>query len=279
MLTGDWSWSSRLCVQQRANQMKRVLMLVICLAAMTAVSIVHGGDGGKPEPFRPVHNLTTWYTDRTPIDIEIVGSSSMMPELHHLEPERTLRLRLERAYVDFLTTESEPGYDFIHLSFDIETGLPESLFFAVANKRRFHEDFEGIPILPFAEQVRRTLNISIQSDAAAATLQHASETYRKECAGAPIGNGLRVFEWKDWKVPSHCWPPTYPNGSLYVADYSGDLSLKIQCQEESFRGTGCSLDFPFEGFAVTLSFHRDHLQDWRGMIDRASDFLRRKEYH
>jgi hypothetical protein len=66
---------------------------------------------------------------------------------------------------------------------------------------------------------------------------------------------------------------------LYVADYSAELALQMQCQEESYPGFGCSLRFPFESFAIELSFHRDHLQDWRGMIGRANEFLLSKEYH
>jgi len=230
----------------------------------------------ETQSFRPVRELTTWYTDRSLIDIEIVGSSSKLPEFHHLEAERALRFRLERAYVNFLLTKSEPGFERIILSFDMQTGLPESLFFAVANKRRFHEDFAGVPILPFAEQVRRTLNISLSSDESAAVLQHASDVYREKCMGPPVGDGLWVFEWKD-RLES-CERTAYPNAEVYGADYDGGLALRILCQEKSFPGTGCTLHFPFKGFAVRLSFHRDHLRDWRMMIDKASEFLLSKEY-
>src|SRR5580704_12998938 len=248
----------------------------LAVAGVLALAATAQASESFAEPFKPVRELTTWYTDRTPIDIEIVGSSSTLPESHHLEPERTLRFRLERAYVIAIIAKSEPGFDIVHFSFDMETGLPESLFFAVANKGRFHEDFAAVPILPFAEQVHRTLNISISSDGSAAVLEHASDIIRKKCLGASIGDGLSIYEWKNRL--EYCQKPTYPNEADYVADYDGGLALRIVCQEERFPGTGCKLHFPFKGFAIELSFRRDHLRDWRMMIDRASEFLLSKEY-
>jgi hypothetical protein len=250
--------------------MKRVLILAAALTT-TAVAL-----RAEAQPFNSVHELTTWYTDQALIDIEIIGSSSMLPEFHRLQPERTLRFRLERAYVDWLTTKSDPGFETVHFSFDLDTRQPASLFAAVGDKGRFYEPLPAIPLLPNEQRLRRLINISISSDASSTALQQLSDVYRKECTGAAVGDGLWIFEWKD---RPECQRPTYPKGVAYVADYDGSLALRIECQEESFPGTGCSLNFPFEGFAVTLSFHRDHLQDWRGMIDRASDFLHSKEYH
>jgi len=95
------------------------------------------------EPFKPVRELTTWYTDRTPIDIEIIGSTSMLPQFHHLEPERTLRFRLERAYVGILLAKDEPGFEIVHFSFDMETGLPESLFLQWQTREDFTRTSRG----------------------------------------------------------------------------------------------------------------------------------------
>jgi hypothetical protein len=53
---------------------------------------------------------------------------------------------------------------------------------------------------------------------------------------------------------------TVANRADYLADYDASLALQIVCQEERFLGTGCTLHFPFKGFAVRLSFHLDHLQ-------------------
>ena len=200
----------------------------------------------------------------------------MLPELHGLEPERSLRFRLERAYVDTLTAKSEPGFETVHFSFDMKTGLPASLFAAAGEKGRFHEQLRGIPLLPNAERLRRLINVSVSSDSSSAALQRLSEVYREKCAGAAVGEGLRIFEWKD---RPECERPTYPKGVAYVADHDGALALRIECQEESFPGTGCTLNFPFEGFAVQMSFHRDHLRDWRAMINRAAGFLHEKQYH
>jgi hypothetical protein len=268
--------SPRTASKAPPNATSRIKLSHVRVAGAFALLLSTHSFGLAAEPFKPSHKLTTWYTDRTPIDIEIVGSSSMLPEFHHLEPVRTLRFRLERAYVDFLVTKGEPGFDIVHFSFDMETGLPEALYFAVGNKRRFHEDFAGVPILPIAERARRTLNISLSSDESAAVLQRNSEVYRKKCQGTPAGNGLWVYEWKD-RLES-CVRVVYPNGVAYLADFDGSLLL-IVCQEERFPGTGCTLHFPFKGFAVELSFHRDHLRDWRAMIGKANQFLLSKEYH
>jgi hypothetical protein len=231
----------------------------------------------QTHPFQPIRALSAWYTDRAPIDIEIVGSDSMLPEFHHLESERDLRFRIERAYVEAIIAKSEPGFEIVHFSFDMETGLPSSLFFAVANKGKFHEDIPGIAVIPNAEMIRRTLRVSFSSDASAAALQHSSEFYRThKCQGAVVGNGLSTFEWKD---RPDCQRTAYPNGAIYLADYDGGLALRLECQEESFPGIGCMLSFPFEGFAAEIAFNRDHLRDWRGLIDRAKEFLRANQYH
>jgi hypothetical protein len=239
-------------------------------AAIAAVSMTQA----SAQPFNPIRALNSWYTDRNLVDIEVVGSTSLEPRLHRLEPERVLRFRLERAYVDKLIAEKGPGYEIVGFSWDTETGLPDSLFDAVANRGRFHEEIAGIPVLSVAEAIRRTLVISISSDSSAAALQHSSDFIRK-CTGAPVGNGLWRYEWINRQG---CTRPTYPGGSRYVAEYSDNLVLRIQCQEESFPGVGCHLRFPFEGFGVDLNFHRDHLANWREIVDRASAFLKSKQY-
>ena len=243
-------------------------------AAVALAAIASTMTQSVAQPFNPVRALGTWYTDRNLIDIEVVGSTSMLPELHRLEPERVLRFRLERAYVDKLIADKGPGFQIIGLSFDMETRLPTSLYVAVAPGGRFHEDFAGIPMLSHAERVRRTLLISISSDSSAVALERSSDFNRK-CAGAPLGNGLRAYEWTDRQA---CTRPAYPKGALYVAEYDDDLAFRIQCQEESFPGMGCHLRFRFEGYGVDLNFHRDHLAEWREMIDRASAFLKSKQY-
>jgi hypothetical protein len=199
----------------------------------------------------------------------------MLPEFHKLEPTRALRLRLERAYVGFLATKKEPGFEIVRFSFDMESGLPSVLYAAVASNAKFHESIAGIPVLSPEEQIRRTLTASISSASSDASLQHSSEAIQK-CAGSPLGNGLWTLEWKGRQ---DCRRPSYPNATLYVAEYDSHLALRMQCQDEKFPGLGCEVSFPFEGFAVDTNFHRDHLNDWRKVVDRVAEFLKSVQYH
>jgi hypothetical protein len=226
------------------------------------------------QPFNPIRALTTWYTDRSLVDVEIVGSTSTVPEFHQLEPERTLRFRLERAYIDILTTKKEPGFEFVAFSFDMETGLPHALFVAVANRAKFHEDIAGVPVLSHADEIRRTLLVSIKSDAPATALRRGSESIRK-CARSPLGNELWTL---DWQGLQDCRRPKYPRATAYIAEYDDHLALRMECPDEKLPVIGCELQFPFEGFSVDISFHRDHLNNWRDMIRRVSEFLRSRQY-
>jgi hypothetical protein len=60
--------------------------------------------------FQPVRQRLTYSTDTSPVDIEVVGSTSLVPAFHKLIPELVLRLRLARAYVE-LYAEREPGFE------------------------------------------------------------------------------------------------------------------------------------------------------------------------
>ncbi len=57
-------------------------------AAVVLAGTTVGSTCAMAQPFDPVRELTTWYTDRSLIDIEVVGSTSMLPDIHRLEPER-----------------------------------------------------------------------------------------------------------------------------------------------------------------------------------------------
>lgn len=228
------------------------------------------------EPFNPLRKLDTWYTDRSLIDIEVIGSTSLVPAFHRLEPERVLRFRLERAYVHTLFTEREPGFEIVNLGFDTETGLAESLFFAATLPGRFHEDIPAVPAVSDFNRFQRTLLISIKSNLSAASLQHASNVIAS-CRGALLANELLAYEWEG--RGKNCDRPSYPKGSKYVAVYDDDLLLKIECHEEDFWGLGCTVRIPFEGFGPQVTFHRSNLPKWRQVVDRASAFLKSKLYH
>jgi hypothetical protein len=228
----------------------------LVLATATAGLCAAGALGQAPaQAFHPIRELTTWYTDRALVDIEIVGSTSRVPEFHRLEPDRVLRFRLERAHINKLIADEGPAYEIVGFAFDIETGQPEALLDAVANRGRFHEDIAGIPVVAPGQRVKRTLQMTISSDSSAAALVTASD-FNRQCAGATLGDQLRAYQSTNRRL---CVRPSYPRASLYVADYDEGLALRVQCQEATFPGRGCHVSFPFEGFAVDLSFHRDHL--------------------
>src|SRR5205085_6769836 len=72
-----------------------VLLALASVAISLIASEMFAADG---TPFTPARKLTSWYTDRNPIDIEVVATSGADPDARFLQPRRTLRLRLERAY-------------------------------------------------------------------------------------------------------------------------------------------------------------------------------------
>lgn len=237
---------------------------------VSAINVALGTD----EPFKPIRKLTTWYTDRNLIDIEIVGSTSLVPQFHRIESERVLRFRLERAYVQTLQTEAEPGFEIVGFGLDMETGLADSLIVAVSLHGSLSENIPGIPHLSDSERVQRTLFIKLRSDMSSATLERGSAGFA-ECRGVALGNELFAFEWEG---RSRCLGPSYPKGSKYVAQYDNGLMLSIECHEPEFSGFGCSFRFPFKMFGAEVTFHRDHLSRWRDMATRASAFLESKRY-
>jgi hypothetical protein len=226
------------------------------------------------QPFQPIRKLTTWYTDRRLVDIEIIGSTSLLPDRHELEPERVLRFRLERAYIQTLIAERGPGFEIVRFAFDMESGLADSLILAVSQGGRVHEDIPGVPVVSLADRLTRTLLVSLQSDESAAALRSGSERIAK-CLGAPITEGLWAYEWEG---RSDCRRSSYPNGSRYVVSYRDDLTLQLDCHGSAFPSIDCVLRFPFEGFGAGVTFHRDHLPKWRDMIEFASSFLKSKQY-
>jgi hypothetical protein len=127
--------------------------LCVIAAALAVALAATARLGAEDRPFSPLRGkfYTAWNTDRDLVDIEIVGSTSMIPEWHRLEPERVLRFRLEKAYVSALLTEKDSGYEIIGFSFDIETRLPESFFQAVFMKGPGYEDIPGVPVLSLSE--------------------------------------------------------------------------------------------------------------------------------
>src|ERR1700684_2577755 len=60
-------------------------------AAACFIAMAGGITQASGQPFSPIRKLSSWYTDRSLVDIEITGSTSLLPDIHRLEPERLLR--------------------------------------------------------------------------------------------------------------------------------------------------------------------------------------------
>ncbi len=147
---------------RRRHGLARLGRWVLFALAFVAISLItremFAADG---TPFSPARKLTTWYTDRTPIDIEVVATSGADPDARFLEPRRTLRLRLERAYVDSIGWRERPPYDYssLALSFDRITGLPRALL--QAPSEQVDKRGDDIPRLRHEELIRRTFVVTI----------------------------------------------------------------------------------------------------------------------
>jgi hypothetical protein len=246
------------------------------LISLSLWSLAAEGETSAKSPFNPLrehpYGKPLWLsTDRRSVDIEIIGSTSRLPDIYRLEPERTLRFRLERAYVRYLVAEKTPGLEAVTFAVDMETGLPSYLFDVVSFTDRFHQNIPGIPVVSRADRARRELRISLKSDSAAKWLSSTSDKL-KPCRGAEVGPDLQRYEWKD---RGGCSGRGGGTEARYVASYN-DLFLNLKCTDPWIAS--CSFPFPFEGFAVEVSFHRDHLLKWREMIKNAESFLQSKKY-
>jgi hypothetical protein len=252
----------------------RLLCGRIILTAVSTVMIIFAcGTPIMAQPFNPVRQLTTWYTDQGLIDIEIVGSSSLQPDAHRVEPDRLLRLRLERAYVQTLLTQSDRGYEIVGLAVDSETGLASALLTAASMRGRFHEDIVGVPQFAHRAVLQRTLLLSLRSDVSSALVERSSASIGR-CRGAPLGNDLFAYvaEGRDG-----CAHSSRRQATQYVAQY-GDLLLRIACSDTRPNHLGCKLRLPFEGFGVELTFHIERLSTWRDLVERTTALLKSKQY-
>jgi hypothetical protein len=254
------------------SQRAALLAVFTSLAAATCVGL--GMATAEERPFNPIRSVSTAPTDRTLVDLEIVGSTSLVPEQHRLEPERVLRLRLERAYILTLLTKPQPGFELVNLRFDVKTGLPMSLFDMVALRGKFHEDIPGIPDLSQIESIERAFSITLTSEMSASILERGSVGISK-CRGVERGDGLFAY---DWNADKHCFFQSYTRGSQYVARYDDKMFLRIMCENSNYPIIDCELVFPFEKFGVQVSFNHVHLSKWSEVIDRSAEFLRSKQY-
>ncbi|MBV8826420.1 MAG: hypothetical protein JO220_15640 [Hyphomicrobiales bacterium] len=250
--------------------------LAAALAAVCAWRFASSSLAGGAEPFNPLRGMfaTVSNTDRDLVDLEIVGSTSRIPNAHQIEPGRVLRFRLEKAYVIALLTEREAGYEIVEFSVDRNTGLPESFFQAVATKGPGSRDIPGVPVLSLSQQIERTMLIELRSDWPTTALERVSRKIIP-CHGRQLESGL--FENNPTNGDA-CHLPSYPPQSRYIAPYTHDLSLIITCHDYPLPTIDCEVQFPFHGFAVSLTFNHHQLSEWRVVVEQAIDFLNSKEY-
>src|SRR5262249_11305222 len=134
--------ASPLCCEGREDMRARLSAMVragILSAIIGSLLAVTSAAPAAEQPFNPTKERITTSTEMTPVDIEIIGSTSLLPDFHRLLPDLVMRLRLERAYVSLFLSEEQPGYEILDMAFDLETGLPSSLYSAVARGPRFSE--------------------------------------------------------------------------------------------------------------------------------------------
>jgi hypothetical protein len=245
-------------------------LLPTALIAMTAaLGSVQTPSVARSRSFQPVSKLTTWYTNRAPIDIEIAASAGQGDEAHWIEPERTLRFRLERAYVESLSRTERPAYNSILLTFDLQTGLPSALFKVPPEQVEVRND--PIRQLSNDEWGHRTLILLLQSNFSSDVVPRVSSELNR-CKGVKLQSDLFLYD----KDRDHsCLTRSLGFGKKYVAQLSEETSLLINCSDSL---VGCKMYFPFEGFLPSVSFHESHLIHWKEIMEKATGFLRSRQY-
>jgi hypothetical protein len=245
------------------------------MAAFVCFVFANGLPAASAQSFDPILELSSWYTDRSLVDVEIVGSTSLLPQFHRLEPERSIQLRLERAYLTTLFAKKEPGYEIVMFGVDMESGLPSALPMAKAMGGAFHEDISGVPQVPYTEILPRSLVIVMQSDVSESDVDSASQEIEK-CRGAALADELFAFEEG---TSARCRHSSFPEVThYYLASYL-DVWLEIACRETMGQMLDCELQFPFKGFGVKVDFYHGRLAKWRDVVTSVAEFLKSKEYH
>ena len=221
------------------------------------------------QPFQPVSQLTSWYTDRSPIDVEIVGTKGVGGEARLVSPPRVLQFRLERAYLHLLIRRDQPPSSGASLSFDLPTGLPSALFQAPPEQ----VETRGDPIqqLTAADWASRAVRVSLSSSNLAGGLGFASSELRS-CKGKKIQDELYLLN-KHHGSSRVKW--SLGSGIKYIADYSDNIQLLVQCSRAPL---GCKMFVPFEGFLASISFNEGHLATWRAVTEKVTNFLNAKKY-
>lgn len=227
--------------------------------------------GAITDDFRPIAQRLTFSTETTLVDVEVIGSTSLVSAFHKLIPELALRLRLARAYVD-LYAERDPGFEILSIGVDFETKSPMSLFQTALAGPAFSKNVPGIPKFPPDELRRRNIVLNITSDARVEGYKKYSERLAS-CHNDTLENGMWEYERK-----TDCFGLGYRRFGK-VARLDDGFLIQLECDEAGpATFARCQTMFPFKGFLVGLNFHRDLLPRWLEVIKFSEDFLKSKQY-
>lgn len=250
--------------RRRLERVWRAVMALPMASALFATSC-------RADEFRPTRERLTVSSDMTPVDIEVAGSPSLVPQFHQLIPGLVVRFRLERAYVN-LWAQREAGFEILNIGVELETASPISLFETVLLGPRFGRDIPGIPKLPPEELRRRNIRLSIHSNCRSEPMWKSSEVLAR-CRGKPVENAMWVYERK-----TDC-PGLGSQRSGKIGQLQDGLLIKIECDEALPRSWArCKTNFPFAGFMVDLNFDRDLLPRWQEVVSFSIKVLKSKQY-
>jgi hypothetical protein len=263
---GPLSPAGRATGIKRAYRIAFALMLAGCIGSSAAAETVS---------FQPIQrSFFSTSTDQTPVDIEIVGSTTLgHPHRSEPQPDRVLRLRIERAYItDYLAGWREQNASTLSLSIDRPTGLPTSLITVVGDKGRFHQNIPGVPVLAPSERVGRDVLITIDSGYADGSfVNYANEAAK--CIRDSEGDDLWEMDLTTRAAPA-CTRGAYPRGRRWLAGHDGATPIVIECQER--QNSVCSTYIDYGRFSVAVYFHQSHLHEWKDVIEFARNFLNSK---
>jgi hypothetical protein len=246
------------------------------ILGVLGVALIANGSGCSAfataaAPFSPMRKLTSWYTDRSLIDVEVVATSGSGPDSRFLIPKRILKLRLERAYVVSIGWHEQSDYEYSSLSLSLDgvTGLPSALF--TAPPEQVEKRGDRIAQLTHDESVRRTLIVSVDGHSSRKNLEINSEKL-SSCLGTQMADGL--FHFRD-DGSTYCHLGSLVGKTNYIALLSDGVYAQITCTDQDIA---CNVPFPFDGFAPVVGFHRDRLSDWKRVVVQAFTFLETKKF-
>lgn len=238
------------------------------LSTSICIAIIAVPFTSSAQPFHPSSSLTSWYTSRSAVDVELFATEGVGNDAHLISPPQVLRLRLERAYLNLLRTDY-PRSSIALIGFDLPTGLPSALFQAPPEQ----VEARGDPIhqLAASEWASRAVNVSLIGSNLASGLDPASSKL-KQCEGPRLQGDVFLLD-KDRQSSCRIW--SLGKGVKYVLHYSDEVVVLLRCKKAPL---GCETTIPFEGFAVSISFNESRLSRWREVTDGVVAFLASKQY-